>query len=228
VALALLAEVGLPLAAPSANRSTEVSPTLAAHVVASLGDRVSMVLDGGPCRCGIESTVVDVSGPAARLLRPGVISRRALDAALGALGPVLSGQAPAQGEASRSPGQQERHYAPRARLEVLGREALLERLATCLTSGAARRATKSPASGDTPGQPPIGVIAWGAAPFPPEASALGAEVLSLPADVAGYAAGLYEALRALDGRVGEILVEQPPRGDEWEAIDDRLRRAAAR
>jgi len=106
LAQALLRATGRPLAAPSANRSGHVSPTTAAHVMDELDGRVAAVLDGGPCRMGIESTVLDLSGDQPALLRPGAVTREALEAALG---PVTG---PAEGGAKRSPGMLERHYAP--------------------------------------------------------------------------------------------------------------------
>jgi L-threonylcarbamoyladenylate synthase len=108
VAHALLNAVGRPIAAPSANRAGEVSPTEAAHVAASLGDRVALILDGGRCPVGVESTVVDLSGPTPLLLRPGGATREALEAVIGPLGaPEVTGDGPA-----RSPGLIGRHYAP--------------------------------------------------------------------------------------------------------------------
>lgn len=113
-ALALLRAFGGPVAAPSANRSGEVSPTTAAHVVAGLGGRIAAVLDSGPCRVGLESSVLDLTAAAPVLLRPGGISREAIEAVCGA--PV--GRAITPGEAAgartlRSPGLLVSHYAPR-------------------------------------------------------------------------------------------------------------------
>lgn len=105
VAQALLRAAGRPLAAPSANRSGEVSPTTAAHVAASLGDAPAMILDGGACPVGIESTVVDLSDGEARLLRPGAVTREHIEAVIGPLGESAPG-------AVRSPGMAGRHYAP--------------------------------------------------------------------------------------------------------------------
>jgi L-threonylcarbamoyladenylate synthase len=112
VALALLRGAGVPVAAPSANRSGELSPTTAAHVVKSLGDRVDAVLDGGPCRRGLESTVLDVTGPVPRVLRPGPITVPMMEAVVG---PVAVG---AQPGTARSPGLQLKHYAPRTPVEL--------------------------------------------------------------------------------------------------------------
>ena len=107
VAQALLRETGRPLAAPSANRSGRVSPTEAAHVATELGERVALILDGGPCAVGLESTVLDVTGGTPRLLRPGGVT---LEALTELLGPVAVGGDDAA--APRSPGQLASHYAP--------------------------------------------------------------------------------------------------------------------
>jgi L-threonylcarbamoyladenylate synthase len=107
VAQALLRAAGRPLAAPSANRSGRVSPTEATHVAAELGQRVALILDGGACPVGLESTVLDLSGAAPALLRPGGVTLEMLSEALG---PVSLGTAdPA---APRAPGQLVSHYAP--------------------------------------------------------------------------------------------------------------------
>jgi L-threonylcarbamoyladenylate synthase len=108
VAQALLRTVGRPIAAPSANRSGRVSPTRAEHVAAELDGRVALILDGGPCAVGLESTVLDLTTPRATLLRPGGITREQLEALLG----TVDAASP-QGEAPRSPGMLASHYAPR-------------------------------------------------------------------------------------------------------------------
>jgi L-threonylcarbamoyladenylate synthase len=114
VARALLAAAGIPVAAPSANRSTELSPTTAEHVVRSLGERVDVVVDGGPCAVGIESTVITLSSAVPTILRPGSVSADQLRAVIGE---VAAGGAKAGG-ALPSPGMMDRHYAPRATLRV--------------------------------------------------------------------------------------------------------------
>jgi L-threonylcarbamoyladenylate synthase len=109
VAQALLEATGLPIAAPSANPAGQVSPTTAEHVAAGLGDRIDLIIDGGPCPIGLESTVLDLTCTPPRLLRPGGIAREQLEAEIGALGapdPAL------RGERLRSPGQLASHYAP--------------------------------------------------------------------------------------------------------------------
>lgn len=110
VAQALIRAAGVPLAAPSANRFGHVSPTKAAHVADSLGTRVPLILDGGPCRCGIESTIVDLSGEEPSVLRPGAVTAEALAHVLGA--PVIGAAAHDPRLPPPAPGMLRRHYAP--------------------------------------------------------------------------------------------------------------------
>jgi len=110
LALALLRAVGRPVAAPSANRSGQVSPTTAAHVLDGLAGRIAAVLDGGACAVGLESTVLDLAGGGAALLRPGGVTAEAIEAEIGAIGPALD---PRTAPLSlRSPGMLLSHYAP--------------------------------------------------------------------------------------------------------------------
>jgi L-threonylcarbamoyladenylate synthase len=205
VAQALLERTGLPLAAPSANRSGEVSPTTALHVARSLGERVPLILDAGATTVGIESTVVDLSGARPVLLRPGMISREALTEVLGPVELARSLRSP---DAARpGPGMLERHYAPRAPL-VLYRDAaepaVREALATAAASGGLS-----------------GALCWSGAMIAADL------VERLPAEPEAYARGLYGALHRMDDRAATlILVEQPPAGSAWDAIRDRLGRAA--
>src|SRR5690606_5754736 len=119
VAHALLNAAGRPIAAPSANRAGAISPTEAAHVAASLGERVSLILDGGRCPVGVESTVVDLSGAVPLLLRPGGVTREAIEEVVGRLDqPGGTGDGPA-----RSPGLIGRHYAPGRPLRLDARAA---------------------------------------------------------------------------------------------------------
>lgn len=113
VALALLRAVGRPVAGPSANRSGAVSPTTPQHVLESLGDRVRMVLAGGKCQVGVESTVLDLTGPQATLLRPGAVLPEEMERLIG---PVRLSQGDA--EAPKSPGQLASHYAPNAAVRL--------------------------------------------------------------------------------------------------------------
>jgi L-threonylcarbamoyladenylate synthase len=205
VARALLRAVGAPVAAPSANRSTELSPTRAAHVVASLGGRVAYVLDGGPCPHGIESTVVDATGERPVVLRPGSISRAQIARAMGdAQGPsvVAPGAPPHDAGPARSPGQMARHYAPRARVYLVDGSALPGTLAGLLAGGQRVRAL-------------------GCGTVVPSG-------ITLPRDPVLYAQGLYGALHELDAGADALVIEAPPAGEPWEAVHDRLCRAAAR
>ena len=206
VALALLRAADLPVAAPSANRFTQLSPTTADHVAAAMGDRVDLLLDGGPATVGIESTVVDLTGPQPRLLRPGMVSVAELEELVG---PLLHTAADPAGDAPRlSPGQVERHYAPRATLLLLTR-AELEELAD-------RRGR-----GET-GRTSLGAVLYSDARAPQHS-----QVVRLPAQADGYASGLYAALHQLDAAgCDRILVELPPEEPQWNAVHDRLRRAA--
>ncbi|MFM7137709.1 MAG: L-threonylcarbamoyladenylate synthase, partial [Planctomycetota bacterium] len=113
----LIERSGIPLAAPSANRSEQVSPTTAHHVLESLGSKVGLILDGGPCDRGIESTVIDCTITPPRILRPGPLTRAELEAAVG--GPVVWSTAETgEGEPARSPGSRARHYCPKTPLEL--------------------------------------------------------------------------------------------------------------
>jgi L-threonylcarbamoyladenylate synthase len=110
MALELMRAAGCPIAAPSANRSGAVSPTRAEHVTESLGARVSLILDGGPCTVGVESTVLDLTGETPTLLRPGGATREAIEAVVGPI--ALSHALPTGDAARKSPGQLASHYAP--------------------------------------------------------------------------------------------------------------------
>ncbi|GIX35417.1 MAG: threonylcarbamoyl-AMP synthase [Lysobacteraceae bacterium] len=119
VAQQVLEAFGGPLAAPSANRFGRISPTCAAHVRAEFGADVPVVLDGGDCPVGIESTIVDLSGPRPRILRPGMIGRQAIEAVIGPLAEADDGPAP------RVAGSLDKHYAPSAPLRIVPRAELL-------------------------------------------------------------------------------------------------------
>ena len=115
LAQALLKSAGVPIAAPSANRFTQLSPSEAGHVRHSIGDRVDMILDGGPTDVGIESTVVSVTGGVVRLLRPGMVSRAQIEAVVG---PVSIAGPLADGSPHSSPGMHHRHYSPTTPLRI--------------------------------------------------------------------------------------------------------------
>ncbi len=196
VALELVRAAGVPIAAPSANRFTEISPTTAAHVRRSLGERVDYVLDGGPCPVGIESTVLSLVEPVPVLLRPGGISRQQIEEMIGA---VASAPAQEVGKAHASPGLHPRHYSPRTPLYLIENGKVMKE-----GRGAYLRLSRA-----TEGEPE--------------------EVVMMPRDPAGYAAKLYEVLHLLDVRsLDWIAAETPPNLPEWEAVRDRLRRAAGR
>jgi L-threonylcarbamoyladenylate synthase len=201
-AQALLRAFGGGIAAPSANRFGRVSATTAAHVREEFGTAVDCVLDGGAADVGIESTIVDLSGARPVLLRPGRITARELEDALGA--PLA---APDAG-APRAPGTLARHYAPATPLTLIDGIDLLIEFAASL----ARQGRRVAALARTARQPVIGNVVW----------------IAAPQDAAGYAHALYANLRELD-RAGcdAILVEQPPDNAEWLAVRDRLQRAAA-
>jgi L-threonylcarbamoyladenylate synthase len=110
IAQALIRAAGRPIAGPSANRSGAVSPTRAEHVAESLGDRVKLILDGGPCEVGLESTVLDLTTATPTLLRPGGATREAIEAVIGPI--ALSHAVPTGDAARKSPGQLASHYAP--------------------------------------------------------------------------------------------------------------------
>ncbi len=203
VALALIRAADCPIAAPSANRFTQLSPTTADHVERGLGGRVDMILDSGSTLVGIESTVVDLSGATPVLLRPGTLSRATLEQVLGV---PLDDPMPAAHatEARPAPGMLDRHYAPRARLELAP--------ATDVAAVIAR---------ETAAGRCVGAIVI-------VASAAGSSALHrLPADAAGYAHGLYAAMHAVDDAGCDVVcVELPPDAPEWAGVNDRLRRAA--
>jgi L-threonylcarbamoyladenylate synthase len=202
VAHALLEAAGIPIAAPSANRSTEISPSTAAHVAKSLGDRVDLILDGGATPVGIESTVVSLLERVPVLLRPGTIS---LDQLRAVVGDVSTAQPRTDADEARlSPGMLDRHYAPTAPVVIADREQ------------AARLAEDAVRSGRR-----VGAIVIDA--FPGDAG----RVERMPRDAEGYAARLYAALHALDDAgVDVIFVEAVPDGAAWAGVRDRLGRAA--
>ncbi len=117
-ALALLRAVGRPVAAPSANRSGQVSPTTAQHVVAGLDGRIAAVLDSGPCPVGVESTVIDLAAGAPCLLRPGGVPIEAIEAILGRIGRGIAPEEAERTRTLRSPGLLISHYAPRLKVRL--------------------------------------------------------------------------------------------------------------
>jgi L-threonylcarbamoyladenylate synthase len=184
VAMALLAAVDRPIAAPSANASGRITATSAAHVAAELDGRLDMILDGGATPLGLESTVIGFHGKQAVLLRPGAIARADIEAVTGPLA--------AAGATIQSPGQLESHYAPDARLRLNAVRA----------------------------EPGEALLGFGAV----DEAWLN---LSPRGDLNEAAANLFSMLRDMDEQVGAIAVSPIPESGLGEAINDRLRRAAA-
>ena len=206
VALALLAALGEPVAAPSANRFQGLSPTTAAHVVTQLGDAVDLVLDAGPCEAGIESTVVDLRGSPARVLRPGALGLAALRGVLPDVD--VAADAPRGDEARASPGMEARHYAPRARLRLADTWDEARRIASREAGAGAR----------------VGLVTHEPRQSPLETRVLGRW---LPRDPAEYARLLFGTLHDLDAAgVALIVVQRVPREEAWWAVADRLRRGS--
>ena len=209
VAHALLRELGTGLAAPSANRFGRVSPTTAAHVQAEFGDAL-LVLDGGACDVGIESTIVDCSRGVPVLLRPGCVTPAQIEAACGQA--LVPAAALAQA-APRASGTLASHYAPQAKLELLDAGQIQERL-------------NDAAAGEGLG---VGVGAgvglWSRQQPSPQGSLIWRQQ---PLDAASAAHQLFAVLRELDALgVARIWVETPPAGADWDGVRDRLERAAA-
>ena len=205
----LLETLDEPLAAPSANRSLSVSPTTAPHVLDSLGNRVDLILDAGPCTHGIESTVVDCTVDPPLILRHGPLTAGKLAEALGA--PVAAGAARPVAGPARAPGQLARHYAPRTPLELSADAP--RRVAALL--GVGRRVGWLTTAADAPTTRHL-------------AASHDLVIVPMPAEPDAYAAMLYAALHALDKReLATIVVDTPPDTDAWHAIRDRLTRASA-
>ena len=203
VAQMLLRECGVPLAAPSANRFTCLSPTTAQHVAGAFPDL--FVLDGGACAVGIESTVLDLSGATPILLRPGAVSQAQIVAIIGPVGlpSDYSGDAPRP-----SPGLVEKHYAPRAELFIVPPNQLHARLEKNTVSN-----RKS------------GVLSRDATDLKNPGGLH--HIVTMAQDAIDYARELYAALHALDAEnCVEILVEEMPDGEAWRGVRDRLSRAA--
>lgn len=202
VALGLLRAAGVPVAAPSANPFTRVSPTTANHVLRGLRGRIDLVLDGGATPVGIESTVLDLSGPAPLLLRPGVIGLDELEPVLGAVGVASRTD---EDVTLRSPGRLDRHYSPAARVLVFADPVEAARL----LAGAREAGHR------------VGALV--------RRSFSGAdEVIVLPDEPAGYARLLYASLHALDEvDCDTVLVEAVPDEEQWRGVRDRIARATA-
>ena len=205
VALAFLKACGTGVAGPSANRFGRVSPTSAQHVAQEFGDDL-LVLDGGPCAVGIESSIVDCTRGRPVLLRPGVLTRAQLEAACGE--PVLDkDDVQAAGSAPRAPGTLEAHYAPDAKVRLMDAGTLQAALDL------------------------LGVDAAHIAVYARSALSIkSAQILyrRMPDDAATTAQQLFAVLRDFDAQGARLIwIEQPPNTPEWDGVRDRLGRAAA-
>jgi len=218
VALALLRAFGGGIAAPSANRFARVSPTTAADVRADLGDDVDIVLDGGPCRVGVESTIVDCTHESFRVVRLGAIARDDVEAATGErvdLAPSLGGDGAGDARDAapddvRVPGALASHYAPRARVLAVGREELVTTLGGELFRGGRVGLILADGMESDNAHPRL-------------------TVLGVPSSVEEYAHELYHWLRAADEQSLDVIVAMTPPDTDGlgAAVADRLRRAAA-
>ena len=209
IAMALLAASGLPIAAPSANPSNRISATRAEHVAQAMGDRVDLILDGGPTASGLESTVIDLTTTTPTLLRPGTLSAveiaEVLDRPLATSS--SSGHAKQDHASPRSPGMLSRHYAPSAQLIFApddGRELIEKFIAQ--------------------GQH-VGWLYFGSPTLAPPPGSL---FIEMPRDAKRYAKRLYAELHRLDAAgVDRIVVAAVESSPQWQAIRDRLTRASA-
>ncbi|MBK7814894.1 MAG: threonylcarbamoyl-AMP synthase [Rhodocyclaceae bacterium] len=201
LALELLKAFDGGVAAPSANRFGHVSPTTAQHVHDELGDAVAMILDGGPCQVGIESTIVDLTGERTTILRPGMVSAFELGKVLGRL-PAIGGA-----DAPRVSGSLAAHYAPRTPLALLQPDVVIFAVRDALAANEH-----------------IGVIAPMACPLSDERIVW----RQISGEAAGFAHDIYALLRELDEMgCARIVVQKPPLNENWRAINDRLQRAVA-
>ena len=200
LALAMLRAAACPVAAPSANRFGRTSPTTAAHVLEQLGERIDLVLDGGPCRVGVESTVLLLTESPPVVLRFGGVTVEAIEQEIGPVR-IAAGES-ADAGAQVSPGRLTQHYAPACRMM------LVEDWSAA------------------PSGPHVGVLAFSS---PPPRGDFGAiEVLSAAGDLRQAAANLFAAMRRLDQAGVRVIVSNlAPERDLGRAINDRLRRAAS-
>jgi L-threonylcarbamoyladenylate synthase len=211
LALQLLRAFDGPVAAPSANRSNRISPTTAEHVRRELGDAVDLILDGGSCKVGIESTVLDLTTTPPSILRPGAVAREQIESVIG---PVdVAGTRTDASASAKSPGQHRVHYSPSTpayRLELAQSDRVTEWLEQHPNDSAGLLAIEG--SGASPSLRALSSrVQW--------------ELLS--DDPSEYARALYAALRSLDASGAKIIfIQMPPPEPPWNAVRDRLMRAS--
>ena len=213
-ARALIDAARRPIAAPSANRSGRPSPTTAAHVLADMDGRIPLILDGGPCEVGLESTVIDMTAGSPRVLRPGGVTPEMIAATCGSAGVDPAVMRPLkEGEIARSPGMKYRHYAPSGALTIVQGEAEAVIRAVCQRYDAALAEGRRPLILALEGHLP----AYGAR-----------RALSLGADAAGMAHAIFARLRDADGLGADaIFSEAVDASGVGLAVMNRLGRAAA-
>lgn len=212
VALGLLRAAGFPVAAPSANPFGRLSPTAAGHVSANFREGIALILDGGPCAVGVESTILSLEGETPVILRAGGLAREDIEAVIGPVG-ISAGPAGAGADPERplAPGQLPSHYAPRTALKLL--------------SGAAP-ASPADAPGAGWGGRRVGLLAFRSAPSGAAYAAV--EILSPTGDIREAAANLFAGLHRLDSLGLDLILAEPiPEKGLGLAIMDRLRKAAA-
>ena len=208
VALQLLQAFGGGVAAPSANRFCRISPTLASHVQEELGDAVDMILDGGACQVGVESTIIDLSGDQPMLLRPGHITREQIEAVLQCQLLVTAEAQQADVSEIRAPGMMAIHYAPTTPSLLCSTASLPASVAELVKQGKKLGLLTSQTDWVNNGTLTA--------------------VIAMPIEADAYAQNLYSSLRDLDRlNLDIILVEQPPQAEKWRAINDRLAKATS-
>ena len=206
----VISACGFPLAAPSANLSNSISPTTAEHVFASLGSAVPLIIDGGPCEIGIESTVIDLSQKPYRILRPGMLSEISLQTIIPDL-VYYSEPGPSSAEHTvlKSPGLLSKHYAPKAKMALLqwtNWDELRTQIAPYRVS-----------------DHQIHLLTFEHS----VPSDVFGRVRRMPHEPDAYAKCIYAELHACDAHQAElIIVEMPPRKTHWKGIINRLRRAS--
>lgn len=197
----LLRRADIPVAAPSANLFGRLSPTSAEHVAEQLSDRIDYILDGGPCRVGVESTVLSLAGDTPTLLRPGGLPLEDLEAVIGPVAHPDPSQHPSAA-AQPSPGMLPRHYAPRTPVEI------------------------GHAADFRPGGRRVGLLTLALKEF---TGFTAVEALSATGDLTQAAANFFAALRRLDAQSLDLILAEPfPEHGLGRALNDRLRRAAER